>query len=337
MVSPWSFLICGLVFLNVAAGQAPVPSGEETISEARALINAGRPAEAIAKLLSHPDHLSNPGIRHIRGVAHYHANDYAKAIEQLAPITEMFPEGSLERKEAVQVLGMSYYLAGQVTKSLPFLEQTASWAGDNPEFAYVLGMAYVQTRQPGKARGAFAKMFRVPPDSAAAHLLTAPMMIRVDLQDLAEAELKQALEKDPKLPQANLLLGQIASNRSRFDESVILLEREIAVNPGNAMAFYQLGFAYTRLLREDEAIAPLQKSIWLNPYYSGPYILLGKIYLKKQQLKTAEGMLRRAVKFDPNHKTAHFLLGQALQRMGRVEEAKEEFAIAERLYGEVDR
>jgi cytochrome c-type biogenesis protein CcmH/NrfG len=78
-------------------------------------------------------------------------------------------------------------------------------------------------------------------------------------------------------------------------------------------------------------VAALQKSLWLNPYYSGPYILLGRVYMKKNQPATAEGMLRRAIEYDPNNRSAHYLLAQLLQQTGRLEEAKREFAIAERL------
>jgi Tfp pilus assembly protein PilF len=48
-------------------------------------------------------------------------------------------------------------------------------------------------------------------------------------------------------------------------------------------------------------------------------------------------MLRRAIRFDPNHKGAHYLLGQVLQKIGQIEDAKREFAVAEKLYGELDR
>ncbi len=233
----------------------------------------------------------------------------------------------------VQVLGLSHYLAGHIPEAVPFLEQTRAWAGQNVELAYVLGMAYIQTRQPAKARDSFARMFHVPADSPAAHLLTAQMMVRLEFEDHAEAELKQAIAKDPKLPQAHYLLGQIAIYRARLDEGVTLLEREIAINPGNAMAYYKLGDAYTRQLKWDEAIAPLQKSIWLNPHYSGPYVLLGKTYLKKRKLSEAEGMLRCAIQFDPNNKSAHYMPAQVFQQTNRPDDAKREFAIAEKLQG----
>ena len=72
-------------------------------------------------------------------------------------------------------------------------------------------------------------------------------------------------------------------------------------------------------------------------FSTGPYILLGQAYAKKGQPATAEGMLRRAIQYDPNNRTAHYVLAQLLQQLGRHEEAKAEFAIAERLQGQPGR
>jgi tetratricopeptide (TPR) repeat protein len=331
----FAFIIfCSLVAPVFAQSQSA--SVTTALTEARALINEGNAKAAIAKLQSLPDQ-KDVRVANLLGVAYYHANDLARAIETLAPIVDKLPPDSPQRREAVQSLGLARYLAGHIADSIPFLEQTRAWAPNNNELTYALGMAYIQTRQPAKARESFARMFRLAPESAAAHLVTAQMMIRLEFEEFAEAELKQAIEKDSKLPQAHYLLGQLAIFRARYDEGIAMMEKEIALNPGNAMAYYKLGDAFTRQLKWDEAIAPLQKSIWLNPYYSGPYILLGKTYLKKKNLSTAEGMLKRAIQFDPNNKSAHYLLGQVYQQTGRAEEAKREFAIAEKLQGNLEK
>ncbi len=312
------------------AAVSPAASPVAVLAEARRLINEDKPALAIQKLEALPDR-TRPEVAQLLGVAYYHADDYARAIEHLAPIAATLPPDSVERREAVQVLGLSSFLTGRYAEAVPLLEETRKWAVSNAELGYVLGQAYVQTRQPDRARGIFAAAFGVAADSAAAHLVTAQMMIRLEFEPAAEIELKRAIEKNPALPVAHLLLGQIAIFRGRLDEGIALTEREIAVNPANAMAFYQLGDARVRQGKWDEAIAALQKSIWLNPFYSGPYILLGRAYLRKGQPATAEGMLTRAVQYDPNNRSAHYLLGQLYQQTGRTTEAQREFAAAERL------
>jgi tetratricopeptide (TPR) repeat protein len=338
--SPRSWLVVGAtVWLVLAASasavaQDPAPAG--VLKQARLLIDEGRPQAAIEALtaLGEP---RRPEVSLLLGVAYYHADDHLHAIEQLTPVVDKLPEGSIERREAVQVLGLSSFVMGRFAQALPLLEATRVWAPDNAELGYVLGQAYVQTLQPDRARDTFARTFNVAADSAAAHLLAAQMMIRLEFESQAEGELKRAIEKDPKVPRAHALLGQLALFRGRLDEAVLMTEREIALNPADGMAFSQLGDARLRQLRWEEGIDALQKSIWLNPFYSAPYILLGKAYMKKGQPATAEGMLTRAVQYDPNNRSAHYLLGQLYQQMGRQADAKKHFAIAERLQGQPGR
>jgi tetratricopeptide (TPR) repeat protein len=303
------------------------------IKEARALVDAGTPEAAITRLRAAASG-ADPRLAELLGVAYYHANDPARAIETLTGVLASLPRESPERREAVQVLGLSHYLAGHLAEAIPFLEETEAVAPGDIKLGYALGTAYVQTRQPAKARDAFARTFGVTPGSAAAHLLTAQMMIRFELEDLAQAELRLALDREPRLPEAHYLLGQIAIFRSRLDEGLALMRQELAINPAHAMALYRIGEIESRRLEWEPAIAALQQSIWINPYYSGPYILLGRAYAKTNRSAAAEDMLRRAIQYDPNNKSAHYLLAQLLQQAGRLEEAKKEFAIAERLQGD---
>jgi tetratricopeptide (TPR) repeat protein len=321
--------VLALVAWQQAATATPAPDAAPVLAEARTLIGDGKAREAITRLQTLDQ--SSVAVAHLLGVAFYHADDHEAAIRQLTGVRDRLAEGSPEKREAVQILGLCYYLTGRYGDAVPLLEQTRQWARDNLELGYILGMAYIQTRKPDAARESLAQTFRLPADSAAAHVLAAQLMLRVEMEAQAEGELKRAIEKDARVPRANFLLAQIALFRGRLDEAIALSERELSINPTDAMALSQLGDAYGRASKNDEAIAALQKSLWLNPYYSGPYILLGRAYMKKGQPATAEGMLRRAIQYDPNNRSAHYLLAQLLQQTGRIEEARQEFAIAERL------
>lgn len=308
------------------------PSDTATIEQAESMLRAGKVDAAIAMLtsLSHSES-NNSQIQHLLGTAFYQKADYAHAIEKLSFAVKQAPQESKQYRQDVQMLGLSHYLVGHIKEAIPYLEQVASWAPDNVEMAYTLGLSYLQTHDPDKAREAFARMFSVSAASASAYLINAQMMLRQQFEEFAEKELQKALEIDPKLPQVNFLLGELAIYRADLERGVALLQKEIAINPGFAMAYYMLGEAYTRQLKWDAALAPLQKSIWLNPFFSGPYIVLGKVYLKKGELSNAESVLRRALTRDPNNFSGHHLLAQVLQQSNRPEEAKKEFELADKL------
>ena len=329
---------CALLLCAALApgARAQAPDRDAVLADTRKLIDAGQPEAAIEKLRA-LGAAADPRAAELLGVAYYHAGDAARAIEQLQPLLPRLAPDSPERREAVQVLGLSHYLAGHIADAIPYLEDTRRIDANDIKLAYALGMAYAQTRQPTKARESFARVFGLAPGSAAAYLLNGTMMNRLELEDLAEADLKAALQLEPRLPEAHYVLGQIAIFRSRLDEALALMRAELAINPAHAMALYRTGDIYSRQEKWDAAIAALQQSIWINPYFSGPYILMGKAYSRTARLPAAEEMLRRAIGYDPNNKSAHYLLGQVLQQQGRTDEARKEFAIAEKLQGDSGR
>jgi protein O-GlcNAc transferase len=310
----------------------------QILTEARSLLDAGK-AEAAIELLRNASRISldKAELSYLLGLAYHQERDYVHAVEYLSAAVNALPETGGKYYQAIQVLGLSHYLLGHYKEAIPFLEKTSQRLPDSPEITYALGACYIQTRNPEKSRQAFARMFKLPPSSAAAYLINAQMMVRQQFEELAEQELKKALELDPKLPQVNFLLGEMAIYHAQIDRGIALLQKEIEINPAFALVYYWLGEAYSRQLKWDEAIAPLQKSIWLNPYFSGPYIVLGKVYLKKEELPSAESMLRRATQMDPNNFSAHHLLAQVLQRANRPEEAKREFDTAEKLRTSADK
>jgi tetratricopeptide (TPR) repeat protein len=82
-------------------------------------------------------------------------------------------------------------------------------------------------------------MFQVQPDSAAAYLFTARLLLRFDFGPVAEEYGKKAIELDPKLPLAHQLLGELYLYQSKIPEASVQFEQELIINPGNPVAYYK--------------------------------------------------------------------------------------------------
>ena len=340
-----SFL-CGAVLLLSVAGpsqesaappEAPAPTQPAHSVEfldARKLIRQGKVDEAIAALQAvEARDPATKGLALELGTAYYKKSDFPKAIDYLKKATAEDPAN----QEAVQLLGMSYYVGGRPADAIPLLEKVQGWISRaNVDGYYILGTCYIQTRSYDQARKAFAKMFDVPPDSAAAYLFTARMLLRQEYDPIAEEYALKAASLDPKLPLVHYLLGELYMYKSRMPEAIAEFQKELAINPAHAATYYKLADAYSRVQKFDEAQQLLQRSIRLDATSSVPFILMGKVLEKKGDYDLAVLALKHAVAMEPNNPTTHYLLGQAYRDMGKKEEAESELKQAEQLHTKED-
>ncbi len=267
------------------------------------------------------------------GTAFYKKSDFPKAIEYLKKATAADPANG----EAIQLLGLSYYLGGHPADAIPLLEKVQGWySRANVDASYILGVCYIQTKDYEQARKAFGKMFDVPPDSAASYLFTARMLFRQEYDPVAEEYAQKAAALDPKLPLAHFLLGELYVYKSRIPEAIAEFQKELAINPANAATYYKLADAYSRIQKYEDAERLLQRSIWLDASSTGPYILMGKVLEKKGEFELAVRALKRAASMDPNNPTAHHLLGLAYRDMGKKEEAESELKLGQELQARQD-
>jgi tetratricopeptide (TPR) repeat protein len=303
-------------------------------SHARNLMQQGKVEEAIIEL--HAIEASSPGLKGLDlelGTAYYKKSDYPKAIEYLKKATTTDPGNG----EATQLLGLSYYLNGYPGQAIPLLERVQAWfPRANVDASYILGICYIQTKAYPQARIAFAKMFDVPPDSAASYLFTARMLFRQEFDPIAEEYGQKAVALDPKLPLVHFLLGELYLYKSRVPEAIAEFQKELAINPGDAATYYKLADAYSRVQKFEDAERLLQRSIWLDATSTGPYILMGKVLAKKGEFQLAVRALQKAATMDPNNAMTHHLLGQTYRDMGKKEEAESELKLAEQLQTQQD-
>jgi tetratricopeptide (TPR) repeat protein len=319
-----------------APAEAPSASASTSSSDnssdfanARKLMQQGRTDEAIAQLQTIESRdPSTKGLTLELGTAYYKKSDFPKAIEYLKKATAANPANG----EATQLLALSYYVSGHPADAIPLLEKLEGvFSSPNVDSSYILGTCYIQTKNYPQARKAFAKMFDVPPDSAASYLFTARMLFRQEFDPIAEEYAQKAAELDPKLPLVHELLGELYTYKSRIPEAIAEFQKELAINPADAPAYYKLADAYTHIQKYDDAQRLLQRSIRLDSTSTTPFILMGKVLEKKGDYDLALRSLQRAVTMDPNNPMTHFLLGQAYRNVGKTEEADSELKLSEQL------
>jgi tetratricopeptide (TPR) repeat protein len=334
-----AFLFLLIVSAALAAQSHPAdtpnppqaPSSE--FSHARQLLNEGKYDEAIAALQQLSTDARPKGLAHELGMAYYRKGDYFHAADSFKKALQQNAQDS----ESTQRLGISYYLAGNPSAAIPYLEKVQTWySRANVDASYILGQCYIQTKDYPHARLAFAKMFDLAPDSAGSYLLTARMLFRQEFEPVALEYAQRAIALDPKLPRAHQLLGEIHLFESKIPEAIADFEAELALNPSDAATYYKLADADSRIQKFDDAEKLLQRAIWLDPTSTGPYVLMGKVLEKKGEPELAIRALRHAAAMDPNNPITHHLLGQAYRDLGNTEEAERELKLAGQLEGAAD-
>ena len=317
-------LLCASLFSLGAS--AALQQEDEALVAARALIRENKNKEAIAqlKLLA----ARSPGMKGIQrelGIAYYHEADYLEATGHLEQAWRENPED----RDVAQLLGLSYYFSGKPAQAIPALEKIRLWhPNTNIDAIYTLGLCYVMTANYPEALETFAHLYRLEPDSAAAHLMLSRILLRQGFDPVAEQEAHKALALSPHLPLARFTLGELYAYSANYAKAAQEFEKELEINPGYAPALNHLGDAYWRLQRYEDAERVLQGSLWLDSTSGEPYAILGKVLMAKGQSAQAERTLQRAIAVDSGNYTAHYFLGQLYREMGKVDDAKREMKIA---------
>ena len=331
-------LVALAVGTHVAGGQAQqVPERvnssaakeAEALAEPRRMIDRGRAADALKLLDELAAQQPAPGgVNTLRGVALYAQNRF---VEADAAFATALKENARD-EEAMQMRGLTLFRLGRPADAIPLLEAAHNWTQDTKtDPSYVLALCYIDARRYDDARHAFAVQYGFAPDSAAAYLLAARMLLRREYVPVAKEFATKALELDPGLPLAHALLGEIALAGEHLDEAIAEFEKERARNPLEGSIYDRLGDAYTRANDYTRAQQALQQALLLEPNTTGPYILLGKVLLKRQDAVNAAMYLERAEKMDPSNFMTHNLLAQSYRLLGRTADANHQNELAQRL------
>jgi predicted Zn-dependent protease len=166
---------------------------------------------------------------------------------------------------------------GEAAKAAREFEQLGSMNPRHPQVRYLLARAYLLDA--GNVSAARAR----------------------DLAEAAETNLKVAVELDPQLDEATLLLAELKMRKGTPASAVDLLVPVTKERPQNARAQYLLASAYLALQKSDQALAVYRRMTELFPQDPQPSFLMGTILLQQHQQIEARNAFQKSVETAPNY------------------------------------
>ncbi len=157
--------------------------------------------------------------------------------------------------------------------------------------------------------------------------------IQYALKDYAGSvnSLRAAVKLNPRHPEARFFLGTVLELASDSTAAIAEYQELLRIDPNSVMGQLGLGALLVKQGKVDEALTALNRAVALDPQEFEAHWALGRALALKERYVDAVESFQKAIALAPERSDAHYQLGLALKRLGRNEEAKQEFAIVERL------
>ena len=148
-------------------------------------------------------------------------------------------------------------------------------------------------------------------------------------------EYRKAIEKNPRAVNLHYRLGRAilleSHDPAALDQARQEFEREIEINPHDAVAEYQVGQILMTEQKAEAAKPRLERAMELKPDFGEAALALGRFHLQAGNAAAAIPLLERAVKLSPQSEPAHYSLMLAYRNAGREADALREKATLDKL------
>ena len=209
----------------------------------------------------------------------------------------------------------------------------------NPDFdtGYLLGRVYLILHEERLARTLFDEMITGLGDTALLHIYFGRAYSLLDYPEQAVKEFHQAMAKDRHAVDAHyyLALAYLRHDESAgYAKAMPEFEAELKINPNDVRSHYMLGYIALKESRFAEAENELSRAAALQPQDLNTLVNLAEVYIAQDRSTEAEVMLRKEISLAQDvgdqrrNGRAHYLLGRLLVKAGKMQEAKQEMAIA---------
>ena len=143
----------------------------------------------------------------------------------------------------------------------------------------------------------------------------------------AKARLELLLKEDPENIPALISMANILLDEGKDDDVIALCRQTLSLDERNTQAHMLIGEIYLGRLDYGEALPHLEKAVEIQPKVARSRLTLGACLIGLKQYERAEAELERVIEEAPKHPLAHFNLGLLYEETGRLEEAREAYNV----------
>jgi len=217
-----------------------------------------------------------------------------------------------------------------------FAEAGAMIAQLEKEFPSDADVLYVSANYHMKAwNDAIYRMYQKAPSSYRVDQLSAEVFETQGKYTEAIAEFRKAIAKNPKAINLHYRLGRALLQQSHdpkvMDQARKEFEAELALNPSDAVAEYQVGQILAAGQKKPEAAAHFERAAELRPDFPEALIAVAKLRADARRYSDAIALLERTLKLQPRNETAHYNLMMVYRNAGRAADAQREKAELDKL------
>jgi tetratricopeptide (TPR) repeat protein len=201
------------------------------------------------------------------------------------------------------------------------LFRAASRTGNDPAIDTAWGLLFLEKYDKPEALRSLKEALQRDAGWAPAHAGLARVLADEDPPAAAAAATK-ALEIDPELADAHLLLAELELDASRREPARERIDKVLAFNPSHLEA--RAWLAAMAYVRGDQAAyeAEVKRVLAINPAFADVYRIAGDLAARNYRFEEAVTLTRQAVALDAGNSNAHGDLGMHLMRTGEEAEAR---------------
>jgi Flp pilus assembly protein TadD len=225
--------------------------------------------------------------------------------------------------------GMANERTGNYPAAIRAYERGLEVEPDNVELLNALGFSLFQQGKSEEAVVALEKALKVDPGHWKSHNNMALASIDLGELEVAEAHYRESLAIEPQ-PAIYNDLGFVLEREGMPEEAAEAYRKALELDPESASAHYNLGVSLARSGEFAEAETHLRAALKRTPN-AQTYTGLGVVLLQQGKAEEAIASLRAAIEADPENAAAHQDLAQALEKLGRTDEARSEMETAKAL------